>query len=67
MIVKALIVEDNELMRRLIKSLVSSLAEVVIECGAGDAAYELYAANRPDWVLMDVQLAIGVLAPGGDY
>ncbi len=53
---KALIVEDNELMRRLIKSLISDLADVIIERGAGDAACEAYAANRPDWVLMDVQL-----------
>ena len=53
---KALIVEDNELMRRLIKSLISNLADVVIECKSGDAAYEAYAMNQPDWVLMDIQL-----------
>ena len=53
---KVLIVEDNELMRRLIKSLIGGLAEVVIECESGDAACDLYAANRPDWVLMDIQL-----------
>lgn len=53
---KALIVEDNELMRRLIKSLIGSLADVVIECDSGDAAYEAYAVNQPDWVLMDIQL-----------
>ena len=53
---KALIVEDNELMRRLIKNLIGGLADVVIECGSGEAACEAYAANRPDWVLMDVQL-----------
>lgn len=57
MIVKALIVEDNELMRRLIKSLIGGMADVVIECESGDAACDLYAANRPDWVLMDIQLA----------
>ena len=53
---KALIVEDNELMRRLIKSLISNLMDVVIECESGDAASGLYAAHQPDWVLMDVQL-----------
>ncbi len=53
---KALIVEDNELMRRLIKSLIGNLADVVIECDAGDAACDLYATNQPDWVLMDIQL-----------
>ena len=53
---KALIVEDNELMRRLIKSLIACVADVVIECGSGEAACEAYAANRPDWVLMDVRL-----------
>lgn len=53
---KALIVEDNELMRRLIKSLIGGLADVVIECESGDAACDLYAVNQPDWVLMDIQL-----------
>ena len=53
---KALSVEDNELMRRLIKSMIGGLAEVVIECGTGDAAFGLYVANQPDWVLMDIQL-----------
>jgi CheY-like chemotaxis protein len=55
-IVKALIVEDNELMRRLIKGLIGGLVDVVIECGSGEAACEVYAVNRPDWVLMDIQL-----------
>ena len=53
---KLLIVEDNATMRRLLCSLVQDLAAAVYECGDGAAAFPAYAANRPDWVLMDIQL-----------
>lgn len=52
----ALIVEDNALMRRLIKALIRGVADAVFECESGEAAYAAYAAHRPDWVLMDIQL-----------
>ena len=52
----ALIVEDSELMRRLIKGLIVGIVDTVVECESGDAAYAAYAAHRPDWVLMDIQL-----------
>ena len=52
----ALIVEDCELMRRLIKGLIGGVADAIVECESGDAAYAAYAAHRPDWVLMDIQL-----------
>ena len=39
---KLLIVEDNEQMRRVIKSLVVDLAEVVYECADGAEALAAY-------------------------
>lgn len=53
---KQLIVKDNAALRRLLHSLVQVLAAAVYECGAGAEAFRAYAANRPDWVLMDIQL-----------
>lgn len=51
-----LIVEDNESVRRLLKSLLPDLAETVYECEDGAEALALYAEHRPDWVLMDLQM-----------
>ena len=52
----ALIVEDHALMRRLIRTLIGGLADAVIECESGEDACAAYAASRPDWVFMDIQL-----------
>jgi two-component system, NarL family, response regulator LiaR len=54
---KLLIVEDNEQMRCLIRSLVSSFATTVCECGDGSAALEVYRRESPDCVLMDIKMA----------
>lgn len=54
---KVLIVEDNAPMRRMIRRLVADLADEISECGDGAQAYALYAAQRPDWVLMDIEMA----------
>jgi DNA-binding NarL/FixJ family response regulator len=64
--VTVLIVDDCELMRRLIKTLICCVADVIVECASGEAACEAYAAHRPDWVLMDIQLPglDGVAATG---
>ena len=51
-----LIVEDNARMRRMIKQVVGDLAERVDECEDGADALACYAANLPDWVLMDIQM-----------
>ena len=50
------IVEDNYQMRRLIKSIVGELADSVFECADGSEALQAYEANRPDWVLMDIEM-----------
>ena len=51
-----MIVEDNEQMRRLIRSFVERLADQICECSDGAEAVAAYAAHRPDWVLMDVEM-----------
>jgi CheY-like chemotaxis protein len=53
---KVLIVEDNAGVRRVIKSLVAGLADKVWECANGAGAMALYNRERPDFVLMDIQL-----------
>ena len=56
---KILIVEDNSQMRQLIRSFVEDLAEEVIECGDGEEAVAVYAAQKfggDDRVLMDLQM-----------
>jgi CheY-like chemotaxis protein len=51
-----LIVEDNENMRGLLKSLVRDLTSEIHECGDGAEALACYTAHRPDWVLMDIKM-----------
>ena len=53
---KLMIVDDNEQMRRTIKSIVGDLAEQLYECEDGRQAVSLYAELRPDWVLMDLRM-----------
>jgi CheY-like chemotaxis protein len=51
-----MIVEDNEPMRRMIRSIVADLAERIDECGDGAEACVRYAVDQPDWVLMDIAM-----------
>jgi CheY-like chemotaxis protein len=51
-----LIVEDNDRMRRMIRSLVADIADPIYECEDGTEALETYTALRPDWVLMDIAM-----------
>jgi CheY-like chemotaxis protein len=53
-----MIVEDNEPMRRMIRSIVADLADRIDECGDGVEACALYAGSRPDWVLMDIAMPV---------
>jgi CheY-like chemotaxis protein len=53
-----LIAEDNELMRRLLRSVVGDLAECITECGDGAQAVAVYAERQPEWVLMDIQMPV---------
>lgn len=53
---KVLIVEDNPPMRRVIRRVINGFADEIIECGDGRQAVDLYAAQLPDWVLMDIEM-----------
>ena len=53
---KILIVEDNAVMREMIKRMVGDLAGEISECEDGNKALAAYEASRPDWVLMDIQM-----------
>ena len=53
---KLLIVEDNQSVRRVIRSIVASLADEIFECEDGADALLAYTGCAPDWVLMDVSM-----------
>ena len=52
-----LIVDDSPQFRELIKTVLTGLVDEVNECADGDEAVAAYVAQRPDWVLMDLQMA----------
>ena len=51
-----LVVEDNELNRRLFVDLLNAKGHVAIEATDGPSALDLVRSKRPDLVLMDIQL-----------
>ena len=51
-----LIADDHAEMRRTIRSVVHDLASVVHECADGAAALTACLEQRPDWVLMDIEM-----------
>ncbi|MBR9990783.1 MAG: response regulator [Gemmatimonadetes bacterium] len=53
---RVLLVDDNADMRSFIRGIVESVPSLVHECADGEGAVSAYAAVRPDWVLMDVEL-----------
>jgi DNA-binding NarL/FixJ family response regulator len=53
---KLLIVEDNAGVRRVIRSLVAGVAGEICECVDGAEALALYNLEKPDFVLMDIQM-----------
>ena len=52
-----LIVDDSPQFRELIRTVLAGLVDEVNECADGDEAVAAYGAQRPDWVLMDLQMA----------
>jgi DNA-binding NarL/FixJ family response regulator len=44
---------------RLIRTLLDDLAGEITDCAGEDEAVAMYAATRPDWVLMDIHIAGG--------
>jgi CheY-like chemotaxis protein len=54
---RLMIVDDNPGMRRLIRNITWDLAASVVECADGSEALDAYGAHKPDWVLMDIEMA----------
>jgi CheY-like chemotaxis protein len=54
--VKLLIVDDSASVRRVIRILIAGIADDIYECANGTEALTLYSAERPDVVLMDIQM-----------
>jgi CheY-like chemotaxis protein len=52
-----LIVDDSPQFCELVRTVLAGLADEVNECADGDEAVAAYLAQRPDWVLMDLQMA----------
>jgi len=53
---KILIADDDARMRQMLRQIVASLASTVHEAGDGGEAIAICAAERPDWVLMDLRM-----------
>jgi CheY-like chemotaxis protein len=51
-----LIVDDNNNVRRMIRSLIEEIDADVIEAADGGSAIEAFEQQRPEWVLMDVNM-----------
>ncbi len=56
MIVRILVVEDQEDNRKIMNDLLSSAGYEVIEAVTGEEALRVVEAERPDLILMDIQL-----------
>jgi CheY-like chemotaxis protein len=53
---KILIADDDARMRQMVKQTVASLATEFYEAADGGEAIAICAAQRPDWVLMDLRM-----------
>lgn len=53
-----LIVEDNEQMRRMIKGVITDLAESIVEHADGRNAVTYCNSHCPDWILMDIRMPL---------
>jgi len=51
-----LIVDDNDDVRRMIRSLIEEIDVDVIEAADGGSAITAFERERPEWVLMDVNM-----------
>lgn len=51
-----LIAEDNAEVRRMIRNLIEDIDAEILECSDGGEAIEVYEANLPDFILMDINM-----------
>jgi CheY-like chemotaxis protein len=55
-IMKLLLVDDNDRIRKMMRSIYSPHFDEVIECDDGKAAVLAFDGNNPDWVVMDIRM-----------
>jgi CheY-like chemotaxis protein len=55
--IKVLLADDHAAFRRVLRSILPQNETEVIECEDGYEAMRRYADFRPDWVLMDIDMA----------
>lgn len=55
---KILVVEDQEDNRQILRDLLASAGYVMVEAGDGAAGVKAAAAEKPDLILMDIQLPV---------
>ncbi len=53
---KILIADDDARMRQMVRQILAGLASEVYEAGDGGEAVAVCAAQRPEWVLMDLRM-----------
>lgn len=53
---KLLLVDDNDRIRKMMRSIYSPHFDEVIECDDGESAVRAFAGNNPDWVVMDIKM-----------
>lgn len=56
-IMKLLLVDDNDRIRKMMRSIYSPHFDEVIECSDGTDAVIAFNKNLPDWVVMDIKMA----------
>jgi DNA-binding NarL/FixJ family response regulator len=55
-LLKLLIVDDHAAVRRTLRQSFDASGVTILEAGSGEEAVELFAAEHPDWVIMDARL-----------
>lgn len=55
---KILVVEDQEDNRQILRDLLGSVGYTMVEAGDGAAGVAMAAAEKPDLILMDIQLPV---------
>jgi len=53
---KILIVDDHAALRRTVRQMWEGAHVVILEAASGEEAVALFAAEHPDWVIMDVRM-----------
>ena len=53
---KLLLVDDNERMRNVLRTLFSPIFDEVVECSDGTEAIVEFESLQPDWTIMDIKM-----------